>query len=415
MRILYVLQNYYPSIGGTQILFQNIAENCHVTYHDECIVYTTDSYIGPDKKWFREIEKKTEVINGITIHRFSFFQFYYWTFSKIIKALKLLHIPVPEIISRYRSGPCSPSLIKAINETDADVILASSCSYLYMLYPLWRNKLKNPKPFVFQGAVHFSDDPTHHALFNKTLQAIKASDYYLANTEYEKERLVGLGVPENIIVVTGIAVDMDLYMNGDKQYYRKLFGLNEEDILIGYIGRIEPTKGIDVLVAAINELKQEGVNLHLVIAGFKSIYSVELENYIAALGGIEKLQIHFLYDIAVSEKVDLYHALDIYVLPSINESFGMVFLEAWSCKKPVIGADIGAIRSVIHNGVDGLLMKPNDFMDLAQKIKFLMNDRDTRLQFGMNGFKKTAENYTWPIVTKKYRDVLLMAKEKFYS
>ena len=55
MKVLYVVQNYYPSIGGTQILFQNIAEKSLAYYNDEGVVYTTNSYFGPDKKEFKKI------------------------------------------------------------------------------------------------------------------------------------------------------------------------------------------------------------------------------------------------------------------------------------------------------------------------------------------------------------------------
>lgn len=413
MKVLYVVQNYYPSIGGTQILFQNIAEKCLTYYNDEGVVYTTNSYFGPDKKEFKKIDKKKEVINGISVHRFPFLTFYYWLFGKTSMLFKLAHITMPQIIQRYRSGPWSPSLKKAMNQTDADVIFASSSNYLYMLYPLKRDRLSNPKPFVFQGAVHFTEDTNYDVLFSKTLHAIKASEYYMANTSYEKDRLIQLGVDADSIVVTGVAVDMEMYTTGNRAYYRDIFGVTEDNILIGYIGRLEATKGVDILIKAFKVAKESNKNLHLVIAGFRSSYARKLENYVESIGGKEKINIHFVSNLSMEQKVNLYHSIDIFVLPSANESFGIVFLEAWSCKKPVIGTDIGAIRSVISNGVDGLLMKPHDDSDLAEKILLLSSDQKMREEFGCNGFKKTAANYTWPIITKKYREVFLMAINKF--
>lgn len=412
MKILFVVQNYFPSIGGTQILFQNVAERCQEYYQDESIVYTTNSLIGPDKTQFKKIEKAMEMVNGVAVNRFPFIRFHYWLSSKIIMLFKLAKVNVPQRIQRYRSGPWSPSLTKAMNSTDADVICASSSSYLYMLYPLYRHKLSNPKPFVFQGAIHFSEDVNYQVLFNKTIDAIKASDYYLANTSYEKERLTMMGVDPEKIVVTGIGVDMEIYANGDRQYHRQKLGLSETDILVGYIGRIEITKGIDILVEAMQTAQQQNTNLHLVIAGFKSDYAGQLEQLVEQLD--KKLQVHFIYNLSMEEKINLYHALDVFVLPSVNESFGMVFLEAWSCRKPVIGTDKGAIRSVVSDGVDGLLMKPNDPLHLSTKILELSQDKDMRDCFGANGFNKTAENYTWPVIIKKYRDVFTMAINKFH-
>lgn len=413
MKILYVVQNYYPSIGGTQILFQNLAERSKDYYNDEAVVYTTNSYIGPDKKEFLKIEKNQETINGIQVFRFPFIKFHYWLSSKIILFLKVANITVPQIIQRYRSGPWSPSLQNAINETDADVIFGSSSSYLFMLYPLLRHKLKNPKPFVFQGSIHFSENEEHNVLFTKTLQAINASEYYISNTNYEKERLIKLGVDANKIVVTGTAVDMQIFEQGKREYYRSILGLGQDDILVGYIGRIEATKGIDVLIDSFLEARKSNPLLHLVIAGFKSNYANQIEATVQTFESGIREKISFVYNLSVQEKANLYHAIDIYVLPSINESFGMVFLEAWSCKKPVIGADIGAIRSVISNGIDGLLMQPTNVNDLKEKILLLSNDKNLRTKLGLNGFTKTVENYTWPVIVKKYRDVFVMAKNKF--
>ena len=91
----------------------------------------------------------------------------------------------------------------------------------------------------------------------------------------------------------------------------------------------------------------------------------------------------------------------------------MVFLEAWACKKPVIGANIGAVASVISDKIDGLLMQPADATDLSNKILLLANDKSMRLKMGGEGFKKVEQNYTWDIVLKKYRMACIKAIDTF--
>jgi glycosyltransferase involved in cell wall biosynthesis len=66
----------------------------------------------------------------------------------------------------------------------------------------------------------------------------------------------------------------------------------------------------------------------------------------------------------------------------------------WMCGKPVIGADIGPTRDVIHDGVDGLLVKPNDFTALAEKIIALRSDPLRREQMGQSGKNKTLARFT---------------------
>jgi glycosyltransferase involved in cell wall biosynthesis len=108
----------------------------------------------------------------------------------------------------------------------------------------------------------------------------------------------------------------------------------------------------------------------------------------------------------------IFNALDIFVLPSNNESFGIVFLEAWSCKKPVIGSAIGAVRDVIRENVDGLLMEPNNKDSLADKISSLIVSKELRTSMGEKGYNKVKENYTWDIITARLRKLYMESIER---
>lgn len=413
MKICHLVLNYYPSIGGTQILFKGISENCVKIYHDEVEVLTVDSYFGPHSKQYKKITLPEEHVNGVFVRRFSFFRKYRFWLSIIHKIIiKCTGKTVP-LIERYMIGPWSPSLTKSLKKIDADVIGASSSTFLYMDYPLYRHKLINPKPFVFQGAIHFSPLEHENSIPKKTLASIKASEYYISNTEYEKDVLVGLGIPSEMIVVIGTAVNMEEFENGSRNKFRKKYSISEDEILIGYIGRLEATKSIDILLQAFEKALNENPKLNLILAGFESNYVVEIKRIINNLNPIVVNKIFFEFNISNADKIDLYHAIDMLVLPSVNESFGIVFLEAWSCKKPVIGASIGAVKSVISNGIDGLLMEPYGIESLCNNILVLSSDKDLRIKLGMNGYLKTQTNYTWEIVTKKYRDTYEKAIYKF--
>lgn len=206
---------------------------------------------------------------------------------------------------------------------------------------------------------------------------------------------------------------MQTFEKGDNEICRNDFALQADDILIGYIGRLEKTKSIEVLINAFIKSLKQNKKLRLVIAGFESDYFKELQQFVQTLNAFEKSCIFFKTNLLKQDKVNLFHALDIFVLPSLNESFGIVFLEAWSCKKPVIGVSIGAVASVISDRVDGLLMKPNDANDLSEKLLELASNPELRKTFGINGFNKTVQNFTWPIVTQKYRDTYIKAINKF--
>ncbi|HNE93394.1 MAG TPA: glycosyltransferase family 4 protein, partial [Chitinophagaceae bacterium] len=242
---------------------------------------------------------------------------------------------------------------------------------------------------------------------------IKASEYYLCNTAYEKNRLTALGVNQENIVITGCPVNITQYENAKGHEVRKQLNLSSNDVLIGYIGRLEATKSIPVLINAFEAAFQKNNQLHLVIAGFETAYLKQLKQIVAKLDANIQCKISFLISISENEKANLFQAIDVLVLPSTNESFGIVFLEAWACKKPVIGTAIGAVSSVISNGTDGLLMQPYNTIDLTEKILQLSNDKNLREFMGANGYNKVIQNYTWEIVTKKFRDTYVAAIEKF--
>jgi glycosyltransferase involved in cell wall biosynthesis len=82
-------------------------------------------------------------------------------------------------------------------------------------------------------------------------------------------------------------------------------------------------------------------------------------------------------------------------MPSRTDSFGIVFLEAWTYGKPVIGARAGGPQEIIEHRGDGLLVPFSDVESLSREIARLLNDRDLARQLGMAGRRKTLERYTW--------------------
>jgi len=82
-------------------------------------------------------------------------------------------------------------------------------------------------------------------------------------------------------------------------------------------------------------------------------------------------------------------------MPSRTDSFGIVFLEAWTYGKPVIGAQAGGPREIIEHGGDGLLVPFGDTETLGREIARLLNDRNLAHRLGMVGRRRTLERYTW--------------------
>ena len=111
--------------------------------------------------------------------------------------------------------------------------------------------------------------------------------------------------------------------------------------------------------------------------------------------------IKYLGRISEKEKIDILHACDALVVPSIADSFGIVYIEAWACKKPVIGADIPSTRSLISYGEDGFFVEYGNQDNLMEKINYLAENIDERIAMGKSGYEKAMDKYTESEVFEK--------------
>ena len=252
MKLLIVVMNYYPSIGGTQSFFKHLAEHCVQQFGYEVEVYTTDSYYGPEKDQFKRIVPTEEHINGVLVKRFRYHRWQRKPFLLAQKTCIKLFKRSSNYLSIRRTGPWSPALDRAIRNTNADVIIGATSCYKYMNYPLVRCKLKNAKPFIYQGALHFDANIQEQNITPSILNSIKESEFYLANSLYEKEVLISKGVHAENIIVLGIAVEHNVSKLKYNLSYHPQLQIAVKQPLIAFIGRINELKSIDILIKAIN-------------------------------------------------------------------------------------------------------------------------------------------------------------------
>jgi glycosyltransferase involved in cell wall biosynthesis len=121
----------------------------------------------------------------------------------------------------------------------------------------------------------------------------------------------------------------------------------------------------------------------------------DIRRALAGLSQAERARVTFKTRFDDAEKASIIDALDVLAMPSLAESFGIAYLEAWMCRKAVIGSRIGSTECVIQDGVDGVLVTPEDPEDLAGSILQLIADRRTRERMGNAGYTKTLASFTW--------------------
>lgn len=159
-------------------------------------------------------------------------------------------------------------------------------------------------------------------------------------------------------------------------------------------------KGIINLIQAFSKLSPRYPNLRLLIAIGKPPDNLKdefdqahemLSGYIK-LHNIEAKTIVKMFKLGEMPKV--YGGSDVFALPSENETFGQVFIEAMACGLPVIGTKVGGIPEIISDSYNGYLIPPNDSSILAQMIEKLINDRSTRDKFIRTGVKTVEDKFT---------------------
>ncbi len=165
-----------------------------------------------------------------------------------------------------------------------------------------------------------------------------------------------------------------------------------------YTGRAEKRKGLAVLIRAFGMVNARNPEARLIVVGPDSRARRRYESWVETSG---RRGITFVPEQAYSDLVRFHRASQIFCSPALgHESQGYVLLEAMAAGIPVVASDIEGYASVITHGVDGLLVRPNDAMALADALTALLQDPKRRATLAAAG-RRTVEDYSWPRVTER--------------
>jgi D-inositol-3-phosphate glycosyltransferase len=231
-------------------------------------------------------------------------------------------------------------------------------------------------------------------------EIMRQVDRIVAATSVEKADLSWrYGADQDKIEPIPCGVDLRMFRPFPKDEARRLLGLAEAKPLILQVGRIDPIKGVDVLIRAANEMVRKGnANFQVLITGGNAD---ELEHNPEAVRlrilveefGLEEY-VKFLPSQPQNKMAYLYSAADITVIPSHYESFGMVALESQACGTPVVASRVGGLPYAVQDKHSGLLFPDNDYQELARLIGVLLVNPDYRRIMGQQAAMR-AELFGW--------------------
>lgn len=231
-------------------------------------------------------------------------------------------------------------------------------------------------------------------------RSLASADRILGGSRFTAGLVRDLGVPEELVRVTHYGTDPVRFQATDASELRARHGLGGHPVLLT-IARLVPRKAIDLVLRAFGEVRARVPNAVYVIAGDGPDLE-RLRGLAAEFGDA----VRFVGPVSDAELPAWYSLGDVFVMPSRSEppdieGFGIVFLEASACERPVVAARAGGVPDAVADGVCGLLIAPDDHRELAARLVELLADPARRAELGRRGRERVLAEFTWERVADR--------------
>lgn len=314
-----------------------------------------------------------------------------------------LYRNLPEVLSIAYNLKLIPEATRIIEREHPDFLYHRHSEFNYSSAVLAR---RFGLPFILEcnGSEVWIKKNWGRVYFGKILELAEeiqfmAADVITVVSEIMKHDLVRLGVEEKKILVNPNGVDPDLFQPGaDGAGIRKQYHL-EDKIVAGFVGTFGAWHGVNVLARAIKPTVQKNPKIHFLIMGDGALR-----------GEVERILREDHVGDSVTLTGSVVHgdipkhlaACDILLSPHVHNVDGTKFFgsptklfEYMAMAKPIVASGVGQIGDVIHDGVNGLLMKERDHNDLAEKILMLAQNSSLREKLGAAARRDAIDNYSW--------------------
>ena len=232
------------------------------------------------------------------------------------------------------------------------------------------------------------------------------ADCVVALTEFEKRFLEGKGWDGNRIRVAGVGSDEMVPAKMDPAEFRRRHGIPEGVPVVMFLGRKNYHKGAAHVVMAMESVWAAFPEVRLVLVGFSQNSKSWLAGYLSKSQHCGADKTVDIDDATDAERESALETASVMALPSVNDAFGIAYLDAWRHKVPVVGCSETCCEDVISDGVDGLLVPFGDVDALGQALVRILSDDAARQNMGENGFKKWKSSFSWAQIAREWDDFL---------
>jgi glycosyltransferase involved in cell wall biosynthesis len=382
LKLIHTTQYYWPSIGGAENYCQTISEE--LANEHKVTVYTTDLISGSPSSYATNL---LEYKNGVTISRIPSLRILPGIYgrkklssrsSPLFKVLSSLDTPLtwPQALLERAVSSSIPHkffwLTKSFKNADLVVsfnMITGMTSLSYLATRVAK------KPFVVFPFYHVGLWSYERPSLFKIL---RDANLVICSTDYEKHALINHGLDSRKLRVVNEGVKPPKVEDKVVKNLEPVLGRREGSLLLMYVGRRHYDKGYLHVLSAVAHLVRKGVPIKLIVAGYGEI-GANRESYIFLSKN------NAIVDLGVPDEQTKNAAMslsDVIILPSRVETYPLVFVESWFLGKPVIGARIESVSSMVREGVCGLLVDFGDVSGLADRIQFLFENPEKRVEMG---------------------------------
>ncbi|MEW5794740.1 MAG: glycosyltransferase family 4 protein [Candidatus Zixiibacteriota bacterium] len=304
-------------------------------------------------------------------------------------------IPAYAVVQRLRTGDvlCAAKLARIAKGDNVRWLIVHR-SADYFAGALARTLSGDRLRLIYHQHMHIGKnkrDPYHRWLYRRPDAFVTPvpwlAERVLQKTSVPKERLHT--IPQGIEIAPLTAG------KPDESAARAKLGLPLDAIVIGLVGRLDPKKGQDIAIEALARLHQNDRRAHLLLVGEQSFAEGDaFAASVRALVNRHGLRDHVHFVSFLPEVEWAYAAMDIFVLASKSECYGMVTVEAMAAGLPVVGTNDGGTVSIIDSGRNGLLVTPRNVDELAAALMKLLDDPALASRLGRTAHEEAIVKYT---------------------
>ncbi len=313
----------------------------------------------------------TRQVDGITVHYFK--GYFEGAFLSLHLLRFLLDQPTLDLVhvNNYRNFPSDIVSLWSQRKGIPTVVSANGSIYAYRYMP----SFPLSKKVLYRLHDAFFSAPIRNAAIALAVSCAEAKHY----EEF--------GVPRERVRIVPNGIDLDSFSPGRPQVDQRST-LPLESKLVGFVGRLDPIKGLQTLLRAFESVSQQTPGCKLLLVG----PDFGMKRALMSIVHKRKLSgVIFLGPVSYDRLPNIYRTLDVVVTPSSFEIFGMSTLEAMACGKPVVSTRVGGMVELVQEGYNGFLVKPEDDHALANRVIYLLQHNDSARRLGENARKKALE------------------------